>query len=245
MRTLVGLAALLGVSFLALTRTGAAEEPRTVSIASVSVIPVKWDKQANSQKLERLIRDAAGKGARLVITPEGALEGYVVNEVIREQDAERKAQLTKRFQQLAEPSDGPYVARFRQLADELDIHLILGFLEADGDRTFNTAVLLGPDGRIVGKYRKTHFHQGYKVNPPGYTPGDTYPVFDLGFMKVGIMICFDRQLPEPARMLALGGADLDRLPGLWWLGRLEHARDARPGLREPNVASCSRTHNRA
>ena len=151
-----------------------------------------------------------------------------MNEVIREKDVEKKARLTERFRKLAEPIDGPYIARFRKLADELDIHLVLGFLEADGAKTFNTAAVIGPDGRIVGKYRKTHFHQGYEVNPPGYTPGNAYPVFDIGCTKVGIMICFDRQLPEPARALALGGADLIACPsyGGWgdWNTRVMQVR---------------------
>jgi len=219
------------VVVLATAQLDAAEpdKPATISIGSVSVFPAKWDKDANSERIEQMVRGAAERGARFVITPEGALEGYVVNEVIREKDADEKVRLTERFRKLAEPIDGPYIVRFRELADELDIHLVLGFLEAEGEKTFNTAALIGPDGRIVGKYRKTHFHQGYEVNPPGYTPGDAYPVFDVGFMKVGIMICFDRQLPEPARALALGGADLIACPsyGGWgdWNTRVMQVRD--------------------
>lgn len=213
MRTII---ALFVLWYLAAAAGGpsCAETPsdESVTIASLSVFPEKWNKEANSRKIERMVREAASKGARWIVTPEGALEGYVVNEVIREKDPQRKARLVKRFQELAEPLDGPYVLRFRQLADDLNVHLLLGMLEADGDKTFNTALLIGPDGRIIGKYRKTHFHQGYDVNPPGYTPGDSYPVFDGGGIRVGVMICFDRQLPEPARALALGGADLILCP---------------------------------
>jgi predicted amidohydrolase len=192
----------------------------SIRVASVSIFPEKWNKPANAEKIDRLVRAAAAEGAQLVITPEGVLEGYVVNEVIHEQDPRKKSELTARFREAAEPIDGPYIQKFEALADELDIHLIVGFLEADGEKTFNTSALLGPDGKLVGKYHKTHFHQGYDVNPPGYTPGDEYPVFDIGPLKVGIMICFDRQLPEPARQLALGGADLIACPsygghGLW------------------------------
>lgn len=218
------------VLVLAAAPLGAAEndEPATLSIGSVSIVPIKWDKDANTQKIENAVRAAAGQGARLIITPEGALEGYVVNEVIRQKDVDKKERLIAQFRELAEPIDGPYIRRFRALADELNIYLVLGFLEAEKSRTFNTAALIGPDGQIVGKYRKTHFHQGYVINPPGYTPGDAYPVFDIGFMKVGIMICFDRQLPEPARALALGGADLIACPsyGGWgdWNTRVMQVR---------------------
>jgi predicted amidohydrolase len=229
MRTRLSLIVVCTV-LLTSTSLRAAESNRTTKLllGSVSFVPAKWNKQANGERIERMVREAAKRGAQFVITPEGALEGYVVNEVIRQKDAVEKSRLTKRFQQIAEPVDGPYVVRFRELADELDIHLILGFLEADGAKTFNTAALIGPDGHIIGKYRKTHFHQGYEVNPPGYTPGDAYPVFDIGVMKVGIMICFDRQLPEPARALALGGADLIACPsyGGWgdWNTRVMRVR---------------------
>jgi predicted amidohydrolase len=198
---------------IAIAHTGHAAEPtKTIRVASLSIFPQKWDKDGNADKIERMVRQAAEQGAQLVITPEGVLEGYVINEVIREEDEVRKAELISKFRALAEPVDGPYLKRMRSLADELDIHLILGFLEADGEHTYNTAALLSPEGAVVGKYHKTHFHQGYDVNPPGYTPGDSYPVFDVGSLKVGMMICFDRQLPEPARQLALGGADLIACP---------------------------------
>ena len=198
---------------------GADGQGKTLRIASVSIFPEKWNKDANAAKIEKFVRDAASQEARLVITPEGVLEGYVVNEVIREKNPAKKALLIERFQQVAEPIDGPHIKRFADLANELKIHLILGFLEsvADGERTYNTAALFGPDGNLIGKYRKTHFAQGYQVNPPGYEPGNRYPVFDIGALKVGMIICFDRQPPEPARQLALQGADLIACPsyGSW------------------------------
>ena len=224
----------VGIFFLALLATGLHAGPpteghsKTLRVASLSIMPKKWDKRTNAQAIETQVRAAARRGARLVITPEGVLEGYVVNEVIKQADAGRKAELAERFRKIAEPIDGSYLLRFRKLADELDICLILGFLEIDGEKLFNTAALLGPDGQLVGRYHKTHFHQGYDVNPPGYTPGAKYPVFDIGPLKVGIMICFDRQLPEPARQLALGGADLIACPsyGGWgdWNTRIMQVR---------------------
>jgi predicted amidohydrolase len=185
------------------------DQSNTLRVASVSFVPTKWDKDANVEQIEKLMHDAARQGARLVVTPEGALDGYVVNEVIHAKSPQSKAELTLRFQQLAEPVEGPYIQRIAKLANELDLFVILGVLLREGaDTTFNTTVLLGPKGEVVGCYHKTHFHQGYDVNPPGYTPGDKYPVFDVDSSKLGMMICFDRQLPEPARALALGGANL-------------------------------------
>jgi len=181
-------------------------------IASLMYQPVKWDKEANKRGLEKAIRAAKRQGAELVVTPEGALEGYVVNEVIRASGAARR-DLAERFNDLAEPCDGPYVRHFQKLCKELSVWLVLGFLEADDPNTYNTTVLIRPDGTLAGEYRKTHFAQGYSNgdekgdNPPGYCRGAAYPVFDVGASKMGIMICFDRRVPEVAARLVKNGAD--------------------------------------
>jgi predicted amidohydrolase len=174
--------------------------------------PVKWDKDVNMRQLEKAIREARRQGAELIVTPEGALEGYVVNQVIRA-SGQTKQQLTKRFNDLAEPCNGPYIRYFKKLSKELSVYLVLAFLEADRGKTFNTAILLDPNGAIAGKYRKTHFAQGYSAgekqgdNPVGYSRGTKYPVFNVGSSKIGIMICFDRRVPEVAGRLMRNGAD--------------------------------------
>ena len=184
---------------------------RTLKVASLMYRPAKWDKDANKEGLEKAIREARDMGAELIVTPEGALEGYVVNEVIRAEGHVR-AELTKRFNALAEPAEGPYIRHFRRLCKELQVYLVLGFLEADGGGTYNTAVLIDPNGAVAGKYRKTHFAQGYSTgedkgdNPAGYLRGGEYPVFDVDQWKMGIMICFDRRVPQVAGRLAENGA---------------------------------------
>ena len=209
----------LVVCFLAVVPAACGDEQRTsLRVASVSFVPEKWNKDGNIAIVEKMTRAAAADGAELVITPEGILEGYVINEVIREEDPAKRAELTRRFNEIAEPIDGPYIKRLRGLADELNIWLIAGFLEAEGEKFFNTAAILGPEGQVVGKYHKTHFHQGYDDNPPGYEPGNEYPVFDVAGIKLGIVICFDRQLPEPSRALALQGADMIVCPSYGGFG---------------------------
>jgi len=239
-RCFLATAFLFSVSLL-FVQSGQAEEKSTepsekalMKVASISFVPGKWEKAANADRIEKEVRAAAKDGAELVITPEGILEGYVVNEVIHAKDPETKQELTKRFQELAEPMNGTYIKRFLKLADELNIYLILGFLEAEKDKTYNTAALFSPEGTVIGKYRKTHFHQGYDVNPPGYTAGNEYPVFEVKQqntgkpIRVGMMICFDRQLPEPARQLSINGAELIVCPsyGSWgeWNTRLMQVR---------------------
>jgi len=193
-----------------------ADRPQTITnirIASASVLPDKWNKEGNWGRIEKLVRQAAVEGgARVVVTPEGCLEGYVVNEVNQEKDADRKKTLLKDFLALGEPLGGPHIKKASALCRELGIFLVLGFLEREKDILHNTAALIDPDGEIIGKYSKTHFAQGYTVNPDYYKAGDDYPVFDTPFGKVGILICYDRQNPEPARILALRGAQILFVP---------------------------------
>ncbi len=216
MRTLYRILFLIG---LVVPTCGGAE----LRIASLMLEPIKWDKDANAKTLEQAIRDAQRQGAELVVTPEGALEGYVVNEVIRA-TGEKRRELTERFNALAEPCDGPYIRHFQKFCKELKVHLILGFLEADAGKTYNTALLIRPDGTIAGKYRKTHFAQGYSHgekkgdNPPGYLRGTTYLVFEIHGHKMGIMICYDRQKPIVARNLVANGAEFIINPAFGMMG---------------------------
>ncbi len=184
-----------------------------IRVASVAVLPDRWQKEINWQRIEALVRQAAVQGgAQLVVTPEGALDGYVINDVNAEKKEQEKKVLLQRFQDLSEDIDGPYIRRARSLADTLDIFLLLGFLEKEGSLLYNTAVLIDADGDLIGRYRKSHFAQGYAINPKSYRPGDEFPVFATPFGLVGILICYDRQLPEPARILALKGAQVLLVP---------------------------------
>lgn len=180
-----------------------------IRIASASILPDTWDKEKNWKRIERMVKEAVNKGgADVVVTPEGVLEGYVINEVNNEKDLKKKQDITQKFFQLGEPIDGSYIKKACNLADELDIYFVLGFLERRDKKLFNSAILIDNDGDIIGKYSKTHFFQGYEINPDFYNAGDEYPVFDTPFGKVGIIICYDRQLPEPARILSVKGAQV-------------------------------------
>jgi predicted amidohydrolase len=193
--------------------TGQLQSLTKIRIASASILPKKWDKEHNWQLIEEAVKRAAQEGkAQVVVTPEGVLEGYVINEVNNEKDAEKKNELIKKFENLGESLSGDYIRKACALSDELNIFLVMGFLEKREDHLFNTVILIDPDGDIIGRYSKTHFAQGYSINPKLYRTGDEYPVFDTPFGKVGILICYDRQLPEPARILALEGAQVLFLP---------------------------------
>ena len=185
----------------------------SVRIASAAIVPDKWEKEKNWARIGKAVRQAASDGgAQVVVTPEGVLEGYVINEVNAVKDPVKKEKILQKFLDLGEPLDGPFIKKASNLSRELKIYLVLGFLEKSGSNLLNTAILLDPEGDIIGKYSKTHFAQGYTINPSCYITGEEYPVFDTPFGKVGMLICYDRQLPEPARIIALKGAQILFLP---------------------------------
>lgn len=185
----------------------------SIRIASAAVVPDKWEKEINWNRIETMVRKAADEGgAKVIVTPEGILEGYVIEEANGIKDVTEKNKVIEKFKILAEPINGPYIQKACNLANELNIFFVLGFLESRNAKLYNTAILIDPEGDIIGRYSKTHFAEGYEIKPEVYTPGNEYPVFDTPFGKVGIIICYDRQLPEPARIMALKGAQILFVP---------------------------------
>jgi len=108
--------------------------------------------------------------------------------------------------ELAEPvPDGPTTRALIEHAKEHGCHVVAGLPEADGERIYNAAVLVGPGG-FLACYRKVHLFCAEKEH---FVPGDrSFPVIDIGIAKVGTMVCFDHLFPESARSLALQGADV-------------------------------------
>jgi predicted amidohydrolase len=174
----------------------AADEPKaTVRVGGIVLKWVRGDKEANNRRVEPLIREAAKKGAQIVCTTECFLDGYAI--------ADKSIQLDE-YRALGEPiPGGVYFRRLAALAGELKIHLVAGMLEADGDVRYNTAVLLGRDGKLVGKYRKQKLGHETVRN----TAGMESPVFATPFGPVGVMICADRTEPTLVRSFCANGAD--------------------------------------
>ena len=110
----------------------------------------------------------------------------------------------------AEPIPGPSTEYFGKLAKKHDLYIVAGLLERDGHLVYNVAVLIGPDGKIVGKYRKVSLPRG-EIDG-GVTPGSEYPVFTTRFGKVGMMVCYDGFFPEVARELSNRGAEVIAWP---------------------------------
>jgi predicted amidohydrolase len=107
---------------------------------------------------------------------------------------------------LSEPiPDGPTTRFLSDWTREAGITIVAGLAERDGETLYNSAVIVGPQG-LIGKFRKAHI---FDSENNFFQPGDLpFTVFDVGFAKIGIMICFDWRFPETARTLALQGADI-------------------------------------
>jgi predicted amidohydrolase len=114
------------------------------------------------------------------------------------------------FAAAAEPIPGPSTNYFGELARKHNIYVVAGLVERERHVIYNTAVLLGPDGVLMGKYRKVTIPT-LEVQA-GVAPGEEYPVFQTRFGKLGIMICYDVWFPEVARQLANRGAEVIAMP---------------------------------
>jgi predicted amidohydrolase len=118
----------------------------------------------------------------------------------------------KAYAEVAEPIPGPSTQRIGEVARQLRSYIVAGLYEQSGNLVYNTAVLVARDGSLAGVYRKTHLPR--EEWESGITPGNDYPVFQTDFAKVGLIVCWDVQFPEPARAMALKGAEILLLP-IW------------------------------
>jgi predicted amidohydrolase len=178
-----------------------------VQIAVIQMLPARGDPGANVERATRLVREAVDKhGARLIILPETTLTGYA--------SPSSNGMTLARIRELAEPVPGPSVDHFARLAAELKVYIVWGLHERQGSKYYNAAVLLSPKGEILGTYRKVHINK-YESNM-GWTNGDRFQVWpceiDGVSFNLGIMICFDREVPEAARCLTVLGADIIAIP---------------------------------
>jgi len=178
----------------------------STKMSAISLKPIKWDKAANVEKLEAFFVEAAKDTPQLILATEGALEGYVVMDVI-EGRATPEAMLD-----IAEPIDGVYIQRFRHLARQLKTCLCFGFAERIGTSVYNSAVFIDDSGGICGTYHKTQFAEGTHSSWTFNCIGKTLRAFDTPLGRTGILICNDRWNPLIARTLVLDGAQFLLIP---------------------------------
>jgi N-carbamoylputrescine amidase len=175
---------------------------RRVTIATTQ-FACTWNLDANLARAEQLVREAAARGAQVILLQELFETPYFCIE----QDA--------RHLGLAQPlAANRAVQRFAPIARELGVVLPISFFERDNRAFFNSIAILDADGSILGVYRKSHIPNG-----PGYqektyfSPGDTgFRVWPTRFGRLGVGICWDQWFPECARVMALLGAELLLFP---------------------------------
>ena len=173
-----------------------------VTIATACVPDLRGQSEQNFAAASSLVRQLAQKGAQIVVLPESALQGYPMED-------ERFSM--EQLREMAEPIDGKYAQGFRTLAKDAGVYLVAAYDRRDGKDFYNTAELIGPDGKTIGLYNKTHtFNPG--ATRGFYTRGKALPVFDTDFGKVGLLICLDRTFPESWRVLMLQGANMILVP---------------------------------
>ncbi|MCK5601865.1 carbon-nitrogen hydrolase family protein [Candidatus Pacearchaeota archaeon] len=149
-------------------------------------------KKENLSKCLNLLKKAAVQHIELLAFPECTLTGYVFNSY-------DEAFL------MAETIPGDSTNLLKEACHKYKITALVGLLEHDGGKIYNTAVLINPEG-LVGKYRKSHT---LCLGVDRYIlPGEDLPVFSLHQTKVGILICYDQRFPEPARVMALKEAQV-------------------------------------
>lgn len=172
--------------------------PRPVTLAAVQMA-CGWDGAVNIEKAEKLVREAAARGAQIILLPELFETPYFCIE----QDA-RHLKLARTV------DDNPAVKHFSALARELGVVLPISFFERAGPAYFNSIAILDADGSRLGIYRKSHIPNGPGYQEKNYfSPGDTgFKVWQTRFARIGVGICWDQWFPEGARAMALGGAEV-------------------------------------
>ena len=171
----------------------------TLTVAALQLPLGSSDEAENIVAVSMLVEEAAAQGAQVILPPELFSGPYFC----REEDEALFA--------LARPTaEHPSVRAMQALAAKLKVAIPTSFFERDGQHYYNTMAMIGPDGAIMGTYRKSHIPDG-----PGYEekyyfrPGnDGFKVWDLFGHKVGVGICWDQWYPECARVMTLMGAEL-------------------------------------
>ncbi|WP_312597923.1 N-carbamoylputrescine amidase [Stutzerimonas nitrititolerans] len=171
---------------------------RTVTVAATQMA-CSWDRQANIAKAEKLVREAAAKGAQVILIQELFETPYFCQKPNPEH-----------LQLATGVEDNPAIQHFQKIAKELAVVLPISFFELAGRARFNSIAIIDADGTLLGVYRKSHIPDG-----PGYhekyyfNPGDTgFKVWNTRYARIGVAICWDQWFPETARSMALMGAEL-------------------------------------
>ena len=171
-----------------------------VRVAVAQTDPELGAIEKNLARAIEVVGEAASRGAKLVVFPECALSGYMLDDL-------------DELERFAEPVPGPATSRLAEACARWQVYAVVGLLEQGLDAIYNSAVLVGPEG-LIARYRKAHL-PGLGLDrfvAHGNTP---FAVHDTPVGRIGMAICYDIRFPEPTRLLALQGADIVAIPSNW------------------------------
>lgn len=154
------------------------------------------DVRENLSRIRSIASEIArkSKAVDIAVFPELATTGYF---------------LGKKWKTLAEEIPGPVTDELSKIASENGYYLVCGVDEKDGDSIYDSAVLIDPNGKIIGSYRKVHL---WDTEKKYFSRGQNFPVFKTKHCKLGVGICYDLEFPESARTMALEGAEVLLFP---------------------------------
>ncbi len=171
-------------------------------VAAIQMQPASGQTDANLQQAVFMAEQAVRDGAELLVFPELWKTGYHLKK--------------EEFLRLAETRDGKTVSLFRDLARKWGTVIVVPFAEIDGDHLYISLAVIERTGDLLATYRKS-FVWGKEKD--SFTNGERqYRVIHTSLGKIGVLICYDIEFPEPARLLALQGAELIIVPSVWSFG---------------------------
>jgi predicted amidohydrolase len=172
-------------------------------LVALGQIPISSTPAVNLDRVREAVSDAANRGARLAVFPEGT-----------------SARFSADLRAIAEPVDGEFCTGLADIARSTGVAVVAGVFEpAPGGKVFNTTVGFDADGRLAAAYRKIHLFDalGHRESD-SVAPGAALVIAELAGLRVGFLTCYDVRFPELARSLAAGGAQLLVVPAAWAAG---------------------------
>ncbi|MHB9314782.1 carbon-nitrogen hydrolase family protein [Fusobacterium polymorphum] len=176
-------------------------ENRKIKIALAQMRIEQKNIELNTKKILKIIEEVAKQNVDIICFPELANIGYTVK--------------FEELQNFSETLDGNFIKLLKEKAKDLKIHILFGYLEADPiihGHYYNSCIFINDEGKIIANSRKVYLWKKEKVK---FKSGNTFQVTDTKFGKIGILVCYDLEFPEPARIEALKGAELIFVPALW------------------------------
>lgn len=168
-------------------------------VAAIQITPILGDIQANLKRGIHLL-NGVSEEADLVVFPELWTTGYYLSRQV--------------FQELAEKRDGPTNSQLQEMAREKQCMIISSFAEkGEDDELYIAAAIIDNEGELLGVVRKSLL---WGRESDIFKMGEIkYPIFETRFAKIGVLICYEMEFPEPSRLLALEGAELIICPSVW------------------------------